>query len=65
MNKNLYLKTQCHVNKLIFSEKNKKQCTGVEYYENGVKKLAYANKEVIMSSGSINNVQLLELSGIG
>ena len=42
-----------------------KRCVGVRYTVNGQQKEARANREVIISAGSINSPQLLELSGIG
>ena len=42
-----------------------KRCTGVRYAINGVVHQAQAAREVIISAGSINSPQLLELSGIG
>ena len=42
-----------------------KKCTGVRYTVNGVGRTARAGREVIVSAGSINSPQLLELSGIG
>ena len=42
-----------------------KRCTGVAYSVNGQKRQAKATREVIVSAGSINSPQLLELSGIG
>ncbi len=42
-----------------------KRCVGVRYRLNGQQHEARANKEVVVSSGSINSPQLLELSGIG
>lgn len=42
-----------------------KRCTGVRYTVNGQKREARAHREVIVSTGSINSPQLLELSGIG
>ena len=42
-----------------------KKCTGVRYTRNGETKIAMANGEVIVSGGTINSPQLLELSGIG
>ncbi|KAK1161393.1 choline dehydrogenase, mitochondrial-like [Acipenser oxyrinchus oxyrinchus] len=41
------------------------KAVGVEYMQKGEKKKVYANKEVIVSGGSINSPQLLMLSGIG
>jgi choline dehydrogenase len=42
-----------------------KRCIGVRYTVNGQQREARAGKEVIVSAGSINSPQLLELSGIG
>src|SRR4249919_1831310 len=42
-----------------------KRCTGVRYTVNGQQHEARANREVVVSAGSINSPQLLELSGIG
>jgi choline dehydrogenase len=42
-----------------------KSCIGVRYNVNGQQHEARANREVVVSAGSINSPQLLELSGIG
>jgi choline dehydrogenase len=42
-----------------------KRCVGVRYTANGQQHEARAGREVIVSAGSINSPQLLELSGIG
>src|ERR1700722_16698278 len=42
-----------------------KRCVGVRYNINGQQREARAGREVIVSAGSINSPQLLELSGIG
>jgi choline dehydrogenase len=42
-----------------------KRCVGVRYAVNGESREARAGQEVIVSAGSINSPQLLELSGIG
>jgi choline dehydrogenase len=42
-----------------------KRCVGVRYNVNGQQHEARANREVVVSAGSINSPQLLELSGIG
>ena len=42
-----------------------KRCVGVRYTVNGVTREARAGREVVVSAGSINSPQLLELSGIG
>lgn len=67
--KNLFIKTNILVSKIIF-EGNK--AIGVEFedlnsnsYENTNIFKVYANKEVIVSAGAYNTPQLLQLSGIG
>ena len=42
-----------------------KRCVGVRYKLNGQQHEARASREVVVSGGSINSPQLLELSGIG
>ena len=42
-----------------------RKCVGVEYTVDGQTRVARANREVIVSAGTINSPQLLELSGIG
>ncbi|MBT5110785.1 MAG: choline dehydrogenase [Rhodospirillaceae bacterium] len=42
-----------------------KRCTGVRYSIDGKPREARANREVVVSAGTINSPQLLELSGIG
>ena len=42
-----------------------KRCTGVRYSVHGQKREARATREVVISAGTINSPQLLELSGIG
>jgi choline dehydrogenase len=42
-----------------------KRCTGVRYSVDGQSREARATREVVISSGTINSPQLLELSGIG
>src|SRR5215475_12490460 len=42
-----------------------KRCVGVRYKLNGQQHEARATREVVVSAGSINSPQLLELSGVG
>ena len=42
-----------------------RRAVGVEYSQDGVTRSAHARREVILSGGSINSPQLLQLSGIG
>jgi choline dehydrogenase len=48
--------------KILFAGK---RAIGVEYLQNGEAKIANAGREIILSGGSINSPQLLQLSGIG
>ncbi len=59
---NLSVKTQVHAHKIVL--KNKK-AVGVTFEQNGNIQTIKANKEVILSAGSIGSPQLLQLSGIG
>lgn len=60
--KNLHILQQAVVSKIII---DKTIATGIEYYKDGKKSLVYANKELIISAGSINTPKLLMSSGIG
>src|SRR5262249_55523533 len=42
-----------------------KRAVGIEYDQNGKRYAARAGREVIVSGGSVNSPQLLQLSGIG
>ncbi len=59
---NLKVETRALAGKVIFEGKT---AVGVEYTQNGVRKVARARREVILAGGAINSPQLLELSGIG
>ena len=59
---NLSTETSALTRKILF---DKNRAIGVEYEQNGTIKKVLANKEVILSGGSINSPQLLMLSGIG
>ncbi|MBZ9864956.1 GMC family oxidoreductase N-terminal domain-containing protein [Mesorhizobium sp. CA15] len=59
---NVRVETNALATKILFEGK---RAVGVEYEQNGQKKTARAGREVILSGGSINSPQLLELSGIG
>ena len=60
--KNLRVETEAHVTRMLFEGT---RAVGVEYVQRGVKSIAKANAEVILSGGAINSPQLLQLSGIG
>ena len=59
---NVKLKINALVSKVLFSGK---KAVGVEWIENNENKKAYSNKEIILSSGSLQSPQILQLSGIG
>ncbi|MFT5446447.1 MAG: choline dehydrogenase [Gammaproteobacteria bacterium] len=59
---NLTIQANALTERLLFQGK---QCVGVRYLLNGQIREAKANREVIVSAGTINSPQLLELSGIG
>ena len=59
---NLRIETDALTESLLFDGR---RCTGVRYSQRGTVRHAAAGREVIVSGGSINSPQLLELSGIG
>uniref|UniRef100_A0A3Q1CF62 Choline dehydrogenase n=1 Tax=Amphiprion ocellaris TaxID=80972 RepID=A0A3Q1CF62_AMPOC len=59
---NLKTEVHCLTTKILFDGS---RAVGVEYTQNGQKKRAFAEKEVILSGGAINSPQLLMLSGVG
>ncbi|CAM5448623.1 choline dehydrogenase [Aquamicrobium terrae] len=60
--KNVRVETDAHVTKILFEGT---RAVGVEYSRNGRTMQARAGREVIVSAGSVNSPQLLQLSGIG
>ncbi|XP_074035097.1 glucose dehydrogenase [FAD, quinone] isoform X2 [Leptinotarsa decemlineata] len=61
---NLKIQTRSRVSKILVNPETK-TAYGVEYIKNGKVYSALANKEVILSAGSLNSPQVLMLSGIG
>ena len=59
--KNLTVLTHCTAEKLLFDGT---RCVGLEYIRHGVRTKAYANREVILSAGSVESPAILERSGI-
>ncbi|MFD3265370.1 GMC family oxidoreductase [Phenylobacterium ferrooxidans] len=59
---NLKVETRALTTRVIFEGK---RAVGVEYLQNGVRKIAKARREVILAGGAINSPQLLQLSGVG
>jgi 4-pyridoxate dehydrogenase len=60
--KNLTVVVRAQATRVVF---NGSRAVGVEYVENGQRRTAHADREVIVSAGSINSPQILMLSGIG
>ncbi|MBT3330980.1 MAG: choline dehydrogenase, partial [Rhodospirillaceae bacterium] len=59
---NLHIETDSLTGSLVLEGK---RCTGVRYSVKGQAREAHARAEVVISAGTINSPQLLELSGIG
>jgi choline dehydrogenase len=59
---NLRVETGASAQCLLFDGK---RCVGVRYNVHGQQREARATREVVVSAGSINSPQLLELSGVG
>ncbi|RLU16177.1 hypothetical protein DMN91_011937 [Ooceraea biroi] len=64
--RNLIIRTRAHATRILIDPETK-QAIGVEYLSTatGFVKVAYAQKEVILSAGTINSPKLLMLSGVG
>lgn len=60
--KNVRVETNALATRILFEGR---RAVGVEYERNGKKQTVRAGREVIVSAGSINSPQLLQLSGIG
>ncbi|MFZ9038971.1 MAG: GMC family oxidoreductase [Gammaproteobacteria bacterium] len=54
--------TRAHVTRILFDHTS---ATGVEFLQGGQRRQVKARREVIVSAGSINSPQVLQLSGIG
>ncbi|MBA1141899.1 GMC family oxidoreductase [Mesorhizobium neociceri] len=59
---NVRVETNALASKILFEGK---RAVGIEYLQNGETKTARAGREIILSAGSINSPQLLQLSGVG
>lgn len=62
--RNLDVQTKAYVVRTLIDPVSK-TAFGVEYVQNGVSKMAFAKKEVIVSAGAIMSPKILMLSGIG
>jgi choline dehydrogenase len=60
--RNLTVLTGAHARRLIIDAR---RCSGVEFARDGSLTQMRARREVLLAAGSINSIQLLELSGIG
>ncbi|XP_033220896.1 glucose dehydrogenase [FAD, quinone]-like [Belonocnema kinseyi] len=61
---NLFIKTESYATRVLIDQQTKR-AFGVEYTSNGIPKVIYAKKEVIVSGGALESPKLLMLSGIG
>lgn len=59
---NLRVETNAHATRILFDGT---RAVGVRYRQRGTEKIARAAREVILSAGSIQSPQLLQLSGVG
>jgi choline dehydrogenase len=59
---NLHIETNAYAQGLVLEGK---RCVGVRYLVNGEAREARSGRDVVISGGSVNSPQLLELSGIG
>ncbi|HEX8238117.1 MAG TPA: choline dehydrogenase [Allosphingosinicella sp.] len=59
---NLQVETRALAHRILFDGK---RAVGVEFVQDGVKRLARASAEVILAGGAVNSPQLLQLSGVG
>jgi len=60
--KNLQVTVRAHVTSILLEGM---RAVGVEYLQDGQRRVARAEREVIVSAGTINSPQILMLSGIG
>ena len=59
---NLKVETNALAGRILFDGK---RAIGIEYFQNEKKIQARANREILLSGGSFNSPQLLQLSGVG
>ncbi|RWP94273.1 GMC family oxidoreductase N-terminal domain-containing protein [Mesorhizobium sp.] len=60
--KNVRVEMNALATRILFEGK---RAVGIEYLQNGETKTARVGREIILSGGSINSPQLLQLSGVG
>ena len=59
---NLRIETRAHATRILFEDK---RAVGIEFLQNGQARSARVEGELILSGGSFNSPQLLQLSGVG
>jgi len=59
---NLRVETEAHTTRVLFEGK---KAIGVEFLQNGQKRIAKCTREVILAAGAVASPQILEVSGIG
>ena len=59
---NLRVVTRAHATRIVFEGT---RAIGVEYVRSGITERVRARREVVLSSGSVNSPQVLQLSGVG
>ncbi|KAK3909029.1 Glucose dehydrogenase [FAD, quinone] [Frankliniella fusca] len=64
LRRNLHVALWAHATRVLI-EPNTKRAYGVEFIRDGVKRVALARREVILSAGAVASPQLLLLSGVG
>ena len=62
LRRNLRVEVRALAHRVLFDGK---RAVGIEYSQDGVLRRASARREVLLSGGSINSPQLLQLSGVG
>jgi choline dehydrogenase-like flavoprotein len=60
--RNLTVRLGCHVERILFEGR---RATGVVYSQAGVRHLARAEGETLLTAGAIGSPQILQLSGVG
>src|SRR5262245_6849553 len=59
---NLTVRLDCHVERILFDGR---RAAGVVYTQAGVRRLARAEGEILLTAGAIGSPQVLQLSGVG
>ncbi|CAG7817280.1 unnamed protein product [Allacma fusca] len=63
--RNLHVRRYAFVTRILFEKSQSTKAVGVEYIWHGVRKFAFASREIILSAGSYNTPKILLLSGVG